>query len=105
MQNYQCILMSLNTLRQRNKWVNAWTLKPEQLSSNHSSAPCSLCNCGKKTTSLQVLVSSSITWEKLDLAHKVVRKLNEIPNSCKEDISIFRFCAKRAKKQRALHGK
>lgn len=77
--------MQLNTLRQCSALVKTWTLKPEELNSDHSSAPRYLCISGKATTSLQALVSSSIKWKKLDPPHKV-GKLNEMPNVCKEDM-------------------
>lgn len=63
--------MQVNILRWYNILVKTWTLKPEELNSDHSSAPCYLCISGKETTFLQALVSSSIKWKKLDPPHKV----------------------------------
>lgn len=86
--------MQLNTLGQDSTLVKAWTLKPKGLNSNHSSDLCYLCVSGKETIPLRALVSSSITWEKLEVPHKVEQKLKEIPNACKKDIAYLQILCK-----------
>lgn len=86
--------MQVNTLRLCSVLLKTWTLKPEELNSDHSSAPRYLCLSGKETTSLQALVSSSVKWKKkLDPPHKA-GKLNEIPNICKEDMFYLQILCK-----------